>query len=131
MDGDKLHPTVLDFKQFMNKHPVLLEEVRKNGRSWQQYYEKWALLGEDDPFWDQFRDKDNKTEDKGEQQKEKHAELFSQLMKLTKNMDLDKVQEQVHQLNNTISMIQGGINQFQENKKTKTTPKEPFNWFRD
>lgn len=128
MGRDKLHPTVLEFKQFVNKHPVLLEEVRKNGRSWQEYYEKWALLGEDDPFWDQFRDKDNTPEEKGEQ---KHAELFSQLMKLTKNMDLNKVQEHVHQLNNTISMIQGGINQFQENKKTNDTPKEPFNWFRD
>ncbi|UJL47830.1 YlbD family protein [Virgibacillus sp. NKC19-16] len=128
MSGDKLHPTVLEFKQFMNKHPVLLEEVRKNGRSWQEYYEKWVLLGEDDPFWGQYRNKDDKTDEKGEQ---KHAEIFRQLMKLTKNMDLDKVQEQVHQLNNTISMIQGGINQFQENKKSSDKPKELFNLFRD
>ncbi|WP_373895914.1 YlbD family protein [Virgibacillus natechei] len=131
MNGNKLHPTVLEFKQFMNKHPVLLEEVRKSGRSWQEYYEKWALLGEDDPFWDNYRDENNKSKAKGEKGEQKHAELFNQLLKLTKNMDLDKVQENVHQLNNTISMIQGGLNQFQENKKTNDTPKEPFNLFRD
>ncbi|MBY7143746.1 YlbD family protein [Virgibacillus sp. NKC19-3] len=128
MSRGELHPTVLEFKEFMNKHPVLLEEVRKNGRSWQEYYEKWVLLGEDDPFWEQYRENANKSQAKEEQ---KHTELFNQLVKLTKNMDLDKVQEQVHHLNNTISMIQGGINQFQENKKANSTPKEPFNWFRD
>jgi len=50
----KLHPSVIEFKHFINEHPGILKEIRKSGRSWQEYYEKWILLGEEDPYWQQF-----------------------------------------------------------------------------
>ncbi|SEQ61892.1 Putative coat protein [Virgibacillus subterraneus] len=129
MSDDKLHPSVREFKVFMNKHPKLIEEVRKSGRGWQEYYEKWALLGEDDPVWDSYK----KEEAEGKS-KEGKGELFGQLMKLSENVDIDKVQKQVHQLSNTITTIQDVLGQFQT---TKTPPQQfrksnnPFNWGRD
>lgn len=54
---NQLHPSVAAFKNFVNRHPKLLEEIRKSGRGWQEFYEKWAILDEDDPFWKDLKPK--------------------------------------------------------------------------
>ncbi|RDW18446.1 hypothetical protein CWR48_12820 [Oceanobacillus arenosus] len=129
MDVQHLDPTVTAFKEFINGHPKLLKEIRKSGKSWQEYYEKWVLLGEDDSHWAQYKEESSKVkEDKGE---EKNFELMSQLMKLTENFDINKVQGQVQQFSNTISTIQEVISQYQQTKKPSEPVKDPFNWFRD
>ncbi|MGY0692271.1 spore coat protein YlbD [Virgibacillus sp. FSP13] len=131
---DKLHPSVKEFKQFLANHPELIKEIRKNGRSWQEHYEKWVLLGEEDPYWTQYKEKtETEPDEKGTK---KQSELFSQLLKLTENMDINKVQHQIKQLSSTISTIQEVLGQFQETKETKkslpeTRNNQPFNWFRD
>src|SRR5699024_5412270 len=93
MGDDNLHPTVAEFKSFINKHPKLVEKIRKNGSSWQEYYEKWVLLEEDDPYWEQFKDYTNP-----QQKSDSKTEWVSHLLKVTENIDIKKVQEQVNQL---------------------------------
>lgn len=117
------------FKHFVNEHPGLLKEIRKSGRSWQEHYEKWILLGAEDSHWDQYKPIE-KPEAKGKT-KEKSSEILGQLMKLSENIDINKLQGQVEQFNNSISTIQEVIAQFQESKKTSNTTKRPMNWFRD
>lgn len=129
MNEKKLDPTVMEFKQFINNHPKLIENIRKSGSSWQEYYEKWALLGENDSMWDQYKDTD--TDHNTEHKKEKNNELFGQLIKMTENIDMNKLQKQVHQLSNTISTVQELLNQYQETKKPKQDGNRPFNWFQD
>nr|WP_240510148.1 YlbD family protein [Virgibacillus profundi] len=131
MNNERLDPTVMEFKQFINNHPKLLGNIRRSGRSWQEYYEQWALLGEEDPLWDQYKTADKTSEKKTESAKENNFELLSQLMKLTENMDINKVQKQVHQLSNTITTVQEVLGQYQESKKPKDNAGDPFNWFRD
>ncbi|GGB44991.1 hypothetical protein F3157_06790 [Virgibacillus dakarensis] len=129
---DQLHPTVREFKAFLANHPKLVKEIRKSGRSWQEHYEKWVLLGEDDPYWSQYKeDVEENSEQKGTK---KQSELFSQLLKMTENIDINKVQKQVKQLSTTIATIQEVLGQFQETKKSSPGPKNeprPINWFRD
>ncbi|WP_226376899.1 YlbD family protein [Oceanobacillus halotolerans] len=133
--SDQLHPSVKEFKTFINKHPKLIEEVRKKGKSWQEYYEKWALLGEDDPFWDQF--KEASTGNKNERTtKKKQNELLEKLTSLTENVDLNKIQHQAEQLNKTIGTIQEALGNFQETKRKFPSARNPqqqnhFNWFHD
>ncbi|RDW17946.1 YlbD family protein [Oceanobacillus chungangensis] len=129
MEVEHLNPTVLAFKEFINAHPSLIKEVRKSGKSWQEYYEKWVLLGEDDPHWEQYKEEPTKENEK--KSDEKNFELMSQLMKLTENFDINKVQGQVQQLSNTISTIQEVISQYQQSKKPSEQTKDPFNWFHD
>jgi len=134
----KLHHSVQEFKQFVNKHPKLIANLRKNGRPWQEYYEKWILLGEDDDYWERFKeqstDKMRKeeaaNEDNEEESKKKNMELFSQLLKKAENMDMDKVQKQVHQLSSTISTVQEMISQFQQSKGS-TANQNPQQWYQD
>ncbi|MFA1818684.1 spore coat protein YlbD [Virgibacillus oceani] len=138
MDDQKLHPSVQDFKQFVNKHPKLIANLRKKGRPWQEYYEKWMLLGEDDDYWEKFKEQNTDKTEKGEdhnaddetESKKKNMELFSQLLKKAEDMDMDKVQKQVHQLSNTISTVQEAISQFQQNKSS-TVNQNQQQWYQD
>lgn len=119
--SDKLHPSVREFKAFLEKHPGLVEEVRKKGKGFQMYYEKWALLGEEDHFWDQFKEKDTtKPDSKSKQGK---AELMERLVQISEHIDLDKLQKQADNINNTITTVQGLLGQFQS---SKTPPQRPF-----
>ncbi|AVQ98935.1 hypothetical protein OBCHQ24_07930 [Oceanobacillus iheyensis] len=134
--SNKLHPSVVEFKTFINKHPALIKKIRKSGRSWQEYYEQWALLGEDDPLWDEYKEAETEWEkeeqDEGEGSFEKNKELFSNLIKMTENMDLNKVQKQIDSFNNTISVIQELLGQFkQSDTKSEPVGKNGFGWFKD
>lgn len=123
-----LHPTVRHFREFINQHPKLRKELRKTGRSWQEYYEKWLLLGEEDAFWDEY--KDEKVSSGGND--DQKNELLGQLMRYLENVDINKVQKQVNQLSGTISTVQELLEQFQGNKRSKPQQERPpFGWFRD
>lgn len=129
---EKMHASVIEFKHFVNKHPALLKDIRKRGRSWQEHYEKWVLLGEEDSHWDEYREEDVQEEKEVEEKiKGKHSELFGQLIKLSENIDVNKLQSQVHQLNNTITTIQEVITQFQQTKKSPQSTRRPVNGMRD
>lgn len=123
----QLHPDVSQFKTFINEHPKLIHEIRKHGRSWQEYYEKWVLLGAEDPFWEPYRQSEEPVKDK----KESKMELFSHVMKLTENVDLDKLHKQVQQFNETITTLQELLDQFQQTKKHLPNMQRRPNWFKD
>lgn len=111
----------------MNKHPGLMAEIRKSGQSWQYYYEKWTLNGENDPMFKPYTHKESNKSTNDSQSK-----ILGQLMKLTQNLDINKVQKQVQQLDQTIHTIQGMLNQYLENQnKNKQNASNEFNWFRD
>lgn len=125
-----LHPTVIAFKNFINEHPALLKEIRITGRPWQEYYEKWVLLGEDDPYWDAYKTSSEKRNDdpkdeKTNKKESKNSEWMQQLLKYAENLDMNKVQENVHQLSNAISSIQELLEQFQHTNQQRD-PRSPF-----
>ncbi|WP_217585704.1 YlbD family protein [Lentibacillus saliphilus] len=141
MTEKDLHPQVREFKAFINRHPKLIESIRKSGRSWQEYYEKWTLLGEDDPYWNSYKSDDHKVNEKKEEKEtdtKKQTEMFEQLKKLTETVDLDKIQKHAYQLSGTINTIQELIGQFQDTKKSQLPqlPIKPdrdpsYDWFKD
>ena len=124
-----LHPTIREFKVFINQHPKLIEEIRKSGKSWQEYYEKWVLLGEDDPMWKQYKSaSDNKSKSTNK------TDWIRQVMKLTENVDINKVQEQVNQLSGTVATLQEILGNFQQKEDTNPKPlddRRQFRWFKD
>lgn len=128
---EDLHPSVVSFKSFINSHPALIKEIRKSGRSWQEYYEKWALLGEDDSYWDKY--KVDKHEENVNEEKEsvKNTELVSQLMKYTSNLDVNKMQGQVEQLSKAVTAIQEMVSQFKKTQKNNQPEKDSFKWVQD
>ncbi|WP_077622133.1 YlbD family protein [Sediminibacillus massiliensis] len=133
-----VHPTVKEFKEFVKRHPLLIKEVKENHGNWQDYYEKWVLLGEEDDTWNRYRTDATSDSQAGktdkETKKDKQQELTGQFMKMIENVDLNKVQHHIHQLNGAISNIQTLVGQFQEIKRQGnigTKKSQPFNWSKD
>ena len=82
-------------------------------------------------MWDQYKEEKDIQVKKNNGNK---SELFSQLIALTANMDIDKIQNHVQQLSNTVSTVQEMLGVFQESKETPPTQQEqprPFHLFRD
>ncbi|MDC3416504.1 YlbD family protein [Aquibacillus salsiterrae] len=141
MSKKDLHPSIKEFKAFVQKHPGLIKNVRSGNETWQGYYEKWMLLGEDDPSWERFKNQsDSKDDVKGETQggkktnsKKEKKELMNSLMKMVETIDLNKVEGHINQLNGAITNIQTLINQFQDVKKKSPTNgnKPPFYFNQD
>lgn len=132
MQKEEIHDSVKAFKNFVNKYPELRKELRKSGRPWQEYYEKWVLLGEEDEYWEQFKENEMNQEQRSDDKDESNFELLSQLMKVVNNVDINKIQGQVNNLSKTITTVQELIDQFQLTKKDTSAKKnETFQWFRD
>lgn len=132
----QLHPSVAAFKAFVNRHPKLLEEIRKSGRGWQEFYEKWAILDEDDPFWDEYKMKDEaeetepKSQDSKRSKKTDHSDLIRQIVDYTQNLDSEKVHGQIEQLSKAISVVQEMIGDMKKPSANKA-PRAPFSLRKD
>ncbi|WP_053219787.1 spore coat protein YlbD [Virgibacillus senegalensis] len=134
-----LHPSVQEFKAFVKQHPGLIEEVNQNRNSWQDIYEMWVLLGEDDEKWKNYKSgslrggqKQAKSEE--DESQTKQNQLASQFMQIIEKVDLNKVQGHMHQLNGAINNIQTLIGQFQEYKKQSSVKQPSFHkgpWSKD
>ncbi|MFD1068264.1 spore coat protein YlbD [Oceanobacillus locisalsi] len=132
----QLHPSVAAFKSFVNRHPKLLEEIRKSGKGWQEFYEKWAILDEDDPFWDEYKlkepsgDAEPKSEEAKKEKKTDHSDLIRQIVDYTQNLDTEKVQGQIEQLSNAIGVVQEMIGDMKKSS-SENTPRAPFSFRKD
>ncbi|VEF48523.1 cytoplasmic protein [Bacillus freudenreichii] len=134
MAGKKLHPSVEKFKSFIKEHPNLIKLVRNNEYTWQELYEDWYLLGEDDPKWTQYKQGD--TIQTGHQ-KDDEKKWVQQLTGLFKKMDANQMQHHINNLSQAIGAIQGVLTQFQGNSQESVPPKQndaprnPFSFRKD
>ncbi|ASN05874.1 spore coat protein YlbD [Virgibacillus necropolis] len=104
-----INSSILEFRDFINTHPQLVKKVRKSGESWQPYYEKWVLLGESDPYWDKYKE--------GSKKNSNESNVMEKLRKWTEDVDMDQIQDKVKQWDQTISIFQGMLTQFKEDKQ--------------
>lgn len=127
---------MLKFKEFVKNNPQTIQEVRKGNATWQDLYEEWYLLGEDDKRWETIgaeksSDLETTTETK--------ADWMSNIMGMVKKMDPNQVQHHINNLSQALGAIQGVISQFQgSNPNTTATsvkppegPKHPFVFRKD
>ncbi|MCD7033923.1 YlbD family protein [Metabacillus sp. GX 13764] len=129
MSSKKLHPSVEQFKEFVKRHPSLIQEVRKGKRSWQELYEDWHLLGEDDQMWAAF--KDTGTE---EEKEDKKQDMMSRILSSVKNMDANEMNQHLYNMSSTVSTIQGILEQFGFAKPSQPaggSGSQPFSFRKD
>ncbi len=114
--GKKLHPSVSEFKSFVQDHPRLVRAVRNKEYTWQELYEDWYLLGEEDPKWNRYK-ADGVTSEKDEKNvKENEKGWLEQMTSMLKNMDLNQMQHHIGNLSQAIATIQSMLSQFQQNE---------------
>ncbi|WP_423409934.1 YlbD family protein [Heyndrickxia sp. MSNUG] len=133
MAKKSLHPSVQKFKEFVKDHPELIQEVRKGNSTWQELYEDWYLLGEDDPKWSSSKTSENKDSVEGQ---EKKTDWLGTIMGAVKNMDPEQLQGQISNISQALGAIQGVLSQFQGNKGGQQSakssgPGHPFSFRKD
>jgi hypothetical protein len=133
MAKKNLHPSVGKFKEFVKANPKIVQEVRSGKSTWQELYEDWYLLGEEDSRWDPYR-----TEQQGQTVSEgKKVDWIGNIMGSIKKMDPNEMQGYVQNLSQALSAVQGVISQFQGGnqvgsaKSVDQKPSSPFVFKKD
>jgi hypothetical protein len=127
-----LHPSVIKFKEFVKKNPALIMEVRNGNTTWQELYEDWYLLGEEDNRWETLGVKPSPSVEKED---EKKGDWISTILGTVQKMDPDQIQHYIHSLSQALGAIQGVISQFQGSQPKQPNPKvehkHPFSFRKD
>ncbi|WHZ05967.1 YlbD family protein [Neobacillus sp. YX16] len=128
----ELHPSVIKFKEFVKNNPALIKEVRNGNSTWQELYEDWYLLGEEDNRWETIG---VKTSPSAEKEEDKKNDWISTILGTVQKMDPNQIQHYVNNLSQALGAIQGVISQFQGNQPKQTPlkvePKHPFSFRKD
>jgi Putative coat protein len=139
----KLHPSVIEFKEFVRNNPNLIQEVRAGKATWQELYEDWYLLGEEDTRWEAIgKDKSSKQEsDKikesnTESKKDKKGDWMTQILGSVQKMDPEQIQYYLNNFSQALGAIQGVVSQFKGNQqgnlvKAQPEHKHPFLFRKD
>lgn len=142
LENNQLHPSVEKFKHFVKSNPKLIDAVKKGTHTWQELYEDWYLLGEEDPRWSGFVAKPNQNSSPEAETIQKIAEeepkkdWIGQILGAVKQMDAEQLSAHVNQLSHTLAAIQGVLSQFQGNQQQqpmqpKNQPSHPFQFRKD
>jgi len=83
-----------DFKNFVKKKPQLIKYVNEKNISWQKLYEIYELYGDNNEIWNEYI-KEKKT-----------YASFDEIIAAIKNIDLERLQSGIENIQNTISLIQ-------------------------
>lgn len=118
MSGKQLHPSVQQFKEFVKENPHIIQEVRSGEATWQQLFEDWYLLGEEDARWSSEQNTGQSTEKTEETGTNTSKSLWmSSIMDSIKNMDQNQLQGYIANINQALGTIQGVIAQFSPNSR--------------
>lgn len=85
-----------EFKSFVRKRPNLATYVRNNNTSWQNLYELFILYGENSSVWDNYLNTGSS----------RLTNSFADIINTIKGIDLEKLQNGIDSIQNTISLIQ-------------------------
>ncbi|ATH91303.1 hypothetical protein ACH95_19650 [Bacillus glycinifermentans] len=110
MANQNAKSSIDEFKRFIKRHPKLISAVRKEEKSWQEVYENWVLLGENDAIWEPYREeKEMKEKPSGGGGKN---DFISKMVTAVKRMDADQMNEQINKVSQSISSLQSLLSQF-------------------
>lgn len=107
-----------DFKKFVRENPNLINYVRNNKMTWQQFYEIYDLYGPDDNIWNDF--KDNSVSNNSNL-----GNTFKEIVNLIKGIDLKGVQKALTSLDKAIEAFKG-FNNDTSNEVYEERPKNKY-----
>ena len=117
------------FKEFVRSNPFLIGYIRKGKKSWQDFYEMYDLYGEDEDAWLKFLEEEQVSED--EKAGSKSGGYLEELIKMARNVDMDKVQEGISSLQKTLGLF-GDLFAGKGNNSTKEyNPRPLYRRFED
>ncbi len=114
------------FREFVKKHPKLVELVRNKSRTWQSLYEDWIILGSNDASWTPFSDSnvsennsvenndenitinnEKSTFESTEKSSSNNLELVNGILSLVKSINTDSINKALTMTQKASQIIQG------------------------
>ena len=120
-----------DFKVFVRENPKLINYVKENKKTWQNFYEMYDIYGKNNEIWDDYLKEEIKKENK-EEVKKINITSFNDILNMAKNMDVNKVQEGITSLQKAISLFSDLFIKNEDNSpKSSYTPRPVYRRFED
>ncbi|MGD6818424.1 YlbD family protein [Metabacillus sp. 84] len=125
----KQNQKIEEFKEFVRKHPKIIREAKSGSKTWQEFYENWYLLGEQDEYW-----KDYKSSEEPKETAEEKG-FVTQLFSAVKNMDANEMNVSLSKMSNAVSAVQNLLETFGVSKGSGGGPSAggsgPFSFRKD
>ena len=96
-----------EFKMFVKANPFLIDYIKKGKKSWQDLYEIYDIYGSDEEYWNKYLEETKQDNDKNnaERNNSTFTNHVDELIKMAKNVDVDKVQEGITSLQKTLALF--------------------------
>lgn len=118
-----------EFKTFVKDNPKLINYVKNNEMTWQNFYEMYDIYGKENSVWDEYLKEQQKEE---KQTIKTNKTTFNDILNMAKNMDVDKVQEGITSIQKAISLFSDLLIKKDDNIPTNNyTPRPIYRSFED
>lgn len=101
-----------EFKLFVKANPFLITYIRDGKKSWQDLYEMYDIYGDNEEYWNTYLEdnssKEESTRDSSKNTSNNNTSFtnhIDELIKMAKNVDVDKVQEGITSLQKTLALF--------------------------
>ena len=122
---------ISEFKLFVKANPFLINYIKKGEKTWQELYEVYDLYGSDEEVWNKYLYQDSNTTKKDtSSSNNSFNNHLQELVKIAKNIDVDKVQEGITSLQKTLSLFGDLLTSNQSNTQTYN-PRPLYRRFED
>lgn len=94
-----------EFKNFVRENSFLIGYIRRGKKTWQEFYEIYDLYGEDEDAWAKILEEDEEEVRDTSSSSTGRGGYLEEIVKIAKNIDVDKVQEGISSLQKTLGLF--------------------------
>ncbi|MBR3162411.1 MAG: hypothetical protein IKF19_06755 [Bacilli bacterium] len=121
-----------EFKLFVKANPFLINIINNSNKTWQDLFEFYDLYGTDEESWNKLLEGINTTTTKENKTTNNLNNRLDEIIKMAKNIDVDKVQEGITSLQKTLSLFGDlFLTKNNNNNTTNYNPRPLYRRFED
>jgi len=94
-----------DFKNFVKVNPSLIRYIRNGEMDWQKFYEIYDIYGDDQSVWGEYLNNNSSSNDDSRSSESRSSFKFEDIVRMAKNIDVNKVQDGLTSLQKTLSLF--------------------------
>ena len=117
-----------NFKEFVRNNNHLISYIKNNYKSWQEVYEIYDLYGEDEGAWNRFLNDERGRSNTNTGNK---SNYIDDIVRMAKNVDMDKVQEGISSLQKTLGLFGDLIGNKENTSNKGYSPRPLYRRFED
>ena len=90
-----------EFREFVSRYPLVREDVVSGKKTWQNIYEDWVILGENNSVWDKYKESKKETIDL------LSSENLRNIMNYVKKINPDSISKTLNTVQKILQITQG------------------------